>query len=73
MYRVITKYRDRGRARPTVEYGPWHPARQDAEFWAEQLRAAGYVVEIESQHGIGGGSGNNDSNNDLAAALASMA
>ncbi|MBS1144771.1 MAG: hypothetical protein H6R14_2177 [Proteobacteria bacterium] len=70
MYRVKTTYRN-GTARPIIEHGPWHPARKDAEFWAEVLLNAGYAVEIESQHGkIEEGGGDN---NDLAAALASMA
>ena len=67
MYRVITTYRD-GTERPVIEKGPWHPSRQHTEYWAEQLRLAGYVVEIESQ-----GSAVKEDNSDLAAALASMA
>jgi hypothetical protein len=66
VFRVITTYRN-GTARPIIEKGPWHPSRQHTEYWAEQLRQAGYFVEIESQ----GGPVNN--NTDLAAALASMA
>ncbi|HEX6733890.1 MAG TPA: hypothetical protein VF096_03680 [Azonexus sp.] len=69
MFRVVTKYRDQSRSRPVVERGPWLPARQEAEFWAEQLRAVGYVVAVESQHGAFGG-GQHD---ELAAAMASMA
>ena len=52
----------------TIEKGPWHPSRQHTEYWAEQLRQAGYVVEIESQAGAV-----KEDNSDLAAALASMA
>ena len=44
------------------------PSRQDAEFWAEQLRMVGYVVKIEGQHDA-----IKDGNADLAAALSSMA
>lgn len=69
MYRVVTKYRDRGRSRPIVEYGPWHPTHHEAEFWAEHLRAAGYIVDIESQRGTLGGSDHDE----LAAAIANMA
>ncbi|MFN4325412.1 MAG: hypothetical protein ACK4FP_05940 [Azonexus sp.] len=67
MYRVITTYRN-GTERPVIEKGPWHPSRQHAEYWAEQLRLSGYVVEIESQ----GGPAKED-NSELAAALANMA
>lgn len=67
MYRVVTTYRNGGE-RPVKEKGPWHPSRQSAEYWAEQLRLAGYVVEIESQ-----GGGIKDDNSELAAALAGMA
>ncbi|MBF1164000.1 hypothetical protein PTW32_16060 [Dechloromonas agitata] len=67
MYRVITTYRN-GTERPVIEKGPWHPSRQHTEYWAEQLRLSGYVVEIESQ-----GSAMKEDNSDLASALASMA
>ncbi len=67
MYRVVTTYRN-GTDRPIVERGPWHPARQDAEHWAELLRQSGYVVSIESQRGHVA-----EDNSDLASALASMA
>lgn len=69
MYRVVTKYRDQGHSRPTVEYGPWHPTRREADFWASELRAAGYIVEIESRYGTV----DNSDHGDLAAAIASMA
>lgn len=67
MYRVVTRYRN-GTDRPIVEHGPWHPSRQHTEYWAEQLRLAGYIVEIDSQAGKVV-----DDNADLASALASMA
>ncbi len=67
MYRVVTIYRD-GSTHPIIERGPWHPSRHDAEFWAEQLREAGYAVNIESQR-VGGA----DDHAELASALASMA
>lgn len=67
MYRVVTSYRN-GTDRPIIEHGPWHPSRQHTEYWAEQLRLAGYIVEIESQGGKV-----LDDNADLASALASMA
>ena len=67
MYRVITTYHN-GSTRPIVEPGPWHPARKDAELWADLLSNAGYRVEIESQHGR-----IDSDNSDLAAALSSMA
>lgn len=68
MYRVKTTYRNRG-SDPIIEHGPWHDSRKNAEYWAEQLRLAGYAVSIESQ------SIKSDSNDnaDFAAALASMA
>ena len=73
MFRVKTTYRN-GTARPIIEHGPWHPARKEAEYWAEQLRIAGYAVSIESQNIHAGGGGNDhDDNADLAAALAGMA
>ena len=70
MYRVVTTYRN-GSARPVVEYGPWHATLPAAEHWAQVLREHGYATRVESQAGqvredAGG-------NNDLAAALASMA
>jgi hypothetical protein len=68
MFRVVTTYRN-GTERPIVEKGPWHPSRQHSEYWAEQLRQAGYIVEIESQAGLAP----KDDNADLASALASMA
>jgi len=67
VYRVVTSYRN-GTDRPIIEHGPWHPSRQHTEYWAEQLRLAGYTVEIESQAGKVA-----DDNSDLASALASMA
>ncbi|MBL8404338.1 MAG: hypothetical protein JNL16_07315 [Dechloromonas sp.] len=67
MYRVVTRYRN-GTERPIIEYGPWHPSRQHTEYWAEQLRLAGYIVEIDSQAGKVP-----EDNADLASALASMA
>lgn len=67
MYRVVTSYRN-GTDRPIVEHGPWHPSRQHTEYWAEQLRLSGYIVEIESQAGKVA-----DDNSDLVSALASMA
>ena len=67
MYRVKTIYRNRG-SDPIIERGPWHDSRKDAEYWAEQLRLAGYAVSIESQQ-----IKNDDDNADLAAALAGMA
>lgn len=69
MYRVKTIYRS-GTDRPIIERGPWHDSRKVAQHWAEQLRAAGYVVSIESQDLKSGG---DDDNADLAAALAGMA
>jgi hypothetical protein len=69
VYRVKTTYRN-GTSRPIIEHGPWHPAREDAEHWAETLRGFGYVVSIESQHGK---IEDKDDNADLAAALAGMA
>ncbi len=71
MYRVKTSYRS-GTDRPIIEHGPWHDSRKIAEHWAEQLRAAGYTVSIESQ-AIQNGGGDDDDNADLAAALAGMA
>ncbi len=70
MYRVVTTYRN-GSTHPIIERGPWHPSRHDAEFWAEQLREAGYAVNIESQR-VGGADGADD-HAELASALASMA
>ena len=67
VFRVITTYRNGGE-RPVIEKGPWHPSRPHTEYWAEQLRLAGYAVEIESQGGA-----IKEDNSDLAAALASMA
>jgi hypothetical protein len=67
VFRIVTTYRN-GTERPIIEKGPWHPSRQHTEYWAEQLRQAGYVVEIESQAGAV-----KEDNSDLAAALASMA
>jgi hypothetical protein len=69
VYRVITKYRN-GTARPIVEHGPWHATRDTAEYWAEILNQRGYQTEIESQRGPEQG---DNSNADLAAALAGMA
>jgi len=71
VYRVKTTYRT-GTDRPIIEHGPWHESRKVAEHWAEQLRAAGYAVSIESQN-IHAGGGEDDDNADLAAALAGMA
>ncbi len=76
MYRVVTRYRDGG-PRPVVERGPWHTAEDVVNYWADSLRAMGYVVEIEDQ-GVGGSNSSDkkkakDDNADLAAALASMA
>lgn len=74
MYRVVTKYRDRGGARPIVERGPWHASRQTAEYWAEVMRQLGYIALVETQQGIGGGGGGDDDDHSaLADALASMA
>lgn len=71
MYRVVTKYRDRGRARPIVERGPWHASRQSAEYWADVLRQLGYIALVEGQQsGIGADA---DDHHALADALASMA
>ena len=67
MYRTRTMYRN-GPARPIIEHGPWHESRKDAEHWGEMLRAAGYIVSIESQH-----IKSDNDNTDLAAALAGMA
>lgn len=67
MYRVVTTYRN-GTDRPIIERGPWHPSRQHTEYWAEQLRQAGYIIEIESQAGKVA-----EDHSDLASALASMA
>jgi len=67
VYRVVTRYRN-GTERPIIEHGPWHPSRQHTEYWAEQLRLAGYIVEIDSQAGKVP-----EDNADLASALASMA
>ena len=73
MFRVKTIYRS-GTDRPIIKRGPWHNSRKDAEYWAEQLRNAGYAVSIESQNiHAGGGGGGDDDNSDLAAALAGMA
>lgn len=72
MYRVVTKYRDRGRARPIVERGPWHTSRQTAEYWADVMRQLGYIALVESQQG-GGASNSDDDHAALADALASMA
>jgi hypothetical protein len=72
VYRVKTTYRS-GTDRPIIERGPWHDSRKVAEHWAEQLRIAGYAVSIESQNIQTGGSGDDDDNADLAAALAGMA
>jgi hypothetical protein len=69
VYRVKTIYRNRG-SDPIIERGPWHESRKDAEYWAEQLRFAGYAVSIESQNIKSEGVSDNS---DLAAALASMA
>lgn len=71
MYRVVTKYRDRGGARPIVERGPWHASRQTAEYWADVMRQLGYIALVETQQGIG--SGSDDDHSALADALASMA
>lgn len=71
MYRVISKYRNGG-SRPVIEHGPWHDDKTTANYWADVLRELGYVTEVENQYGHElphGGGGNND----LAAALASMA
>jgi len=70
VYRVITKYRDSGSSRPVVERGPWHSDHDTAEYWADILRALGYVVEIQSQHM---GHAPDDDNRALADALSSMA
>lgn len=78
MYRVVTRYRDGG-PRPVVERGPWHAEENIVNYWADSLRALGYVVEIEDQDNVGGAGGSNDKkkakddNADLAAALAAMA
>lgn len=76
MYRIITTYRDQGRARPIIEHGPWHPTLPIAERWADTLRTMGYVVSIESQSGPGRVIEGNQEKNDnhlLAEALANMA
>lgn len=67
MHRVVTSYRNGG-TRPVVEKGPWHPNRDAASHWAEIFRMLGYVVEVESQHGL-----EDDDNRALADALSSMA
>lgn len=77
MYRVVTRYRDGG-PRPVVERGPWHAEENIVNYWADSLRALGYVVEIEDQDNVSGGGSNDkkkakDDNADLAAALAAMA
>lgn len=77
MYRVITRYRDGG-PRPVVEHGPWHTEEDVVNYWADSLRALGYVVEVEDQDNVGGAGSNDkkkakDDNADLAAALAAMA
>lgn len=74
MYRVVTKYRDRGGARPIVERGPWHASRQTAEYWADVMRQLGYIALVETQQGGGPhGGGDDDDHSALADALASMA
>lgn len=73
MYRVVTKYRDRGRARPIVERGPWHASRQTAEYWADVMRELGYIALVESQQSGSGAGGDDDDHAALADALASMA
>lgn len=74
MYRVVTKYRDRGRARPIVERGPWHASRQTAEYWADVMRQLGYIALVETQQGANlGSAAEDDDNSALADALASMA
>lgn len=72
MYRVVTKYRDGGSARPVVERGPWHPTPEAAEYWAGVLRVHGYVVNIETQF-AGATIDNHADNHALTNALASMA
>jgi hypothetical protein len=71
VYRVISKYRNGG-TRPVIEHGPWHDDRETAAYWADVLRELGYVTEVENQYGHGLPPPKDD-NNDLAAALASMA
>lgn len=74
MYRVKTSY-STGSDRPIIERGPWHESRKVAEYWADQLRIAGYTVSIESQniHSSDSDDDSGDDNADLAAALAGMA
>ncbi len=71
MHRVVTKYRDQG-GMWIVEKGPWHASLSDAETWCKTLRALGYKVELEHQHGNPSATGQG-SNDDLRDALASMA
>ncbi|WP_415034146.1 hypothetical protein [Azonexus sp.] len=72
MYRVVTTYRN-GSPRPVVERGPWHVAQKTADDWAQILRALGYAVHVEAQNGMIDAGGEAGGNDDLMAALASMA
>lgn len=73
MYRVVTTYRN-GSPRPVIERGPWHATQKIADDWAQILRSLGYAVFVEAQNGmVDAGGGEGGSNDDLMAALASMA
>lgn len=69
MHRVVTDTRDH-RGNRILEAGPWHATKEDAEHWAEVLRAIGYKVHVERMNGELGGGPADDA---LAHALSSMA
>ena len=73
MFRVITSQFDHRRTW-VIEKGPWHPSREHAEYWREQLASVGYNAKIETQHGDDHhGAPAGEDNSDLMQALASMA
>ncbi len=73
MFRVVTKYSN-GSPRPVVERGPWHASKKTADEWCDALRRHGYIAHVETQSGhLSNNEEEAASNDDLMAALASMA
>jgi hypothetical protein len=75
VFRVVTKYNN-GSPRPIVERGPWHASKKIADNWCDALRRHGYIAHVETQSGLLNNPADDEeggSNDDLMAALASMA
>jgi len=69
VHRVVSRWLDH-RGKWVVDTGPWLGSHEDAELWAGQLRALGYLARVESiaSQVQGGGA-----DFDLQGALAGMA